>query len=76
MNDAKAVVLQADFEGTQSREYVLAGWESNPGSESVLNLDQTQSHSGNTSLILDRSSGSGSLLKTNIINLMRNFMTL
>ncbi|QDV51049.1 family 10 glycosylhydrolase [Gimesia fumaroli] len=68
MNDATAVVLQAGFEGSQSRDYILAGWESKGQKPHSWNLDQTQSHSGKASLLLDRTAGNNSL-KTNAIPL-------
>lgn len=68
MDDSKAVVLQADFEGAATQDYILAGWESNVGGQHAWNLDQSESHSGKVSLILDRPTGS-SLLKTNVIPL-------
>tara|TARA_R110002095_G_scaffold78106_2_gene67141 strand:+ start:93811 stop:97773 length:3963 start_codon:yes stop_codon:yes gene_type:complete len=68
MNDATAVVLQADFEGQKSRDYILAGWESKDQKPHSWNLDRTQSHSGKVSLLLDRAPGNNSL-KTNVIPL-------
>lgn len=68
MNEATAVVLQADFEGKKSRDYILAGWESKDQSLSSRNLDHTQSHSGKSSLLLDHAPGNNSL-KTNVIPL-------
>ena len=68
MNDATAVVLQADFEGQNSRDYILAGWELKDQKLHSWNLDRSQSHSGKASLLLDNTPGNSSL-KTNEIPL-------
>jgi len=71
MEDKASVVFQADFEGQNSRDYILAGWESNDQSKVSWNLDTTESHSGKASLLLDHAPGSSSL-RTNTIPLQQS----
>lgn len=71
MNDDSAVVFRADFESQNSRDYILAGWESKDQNQTAWNLDTTESHSGKSSLLLGRTKGSRSL-KTNTIPLQQS----
>lgn len=71
MEKAASVVLQADFEGIKSSEYILAGWEAKNQDNKSWSLDTNQAHSGNVSLVLDRADGNSSL-KTNEIPLQQS----
>ena len=71
INDGSAIVFQADFESQNSRDYILAGWESKDKNQTVWNLDTTESHSGKSSLLLGSTQGNRSL-KTNIIPLQQS----
>ncbi len=71
MEDENSIVFQADFEARNSRDYILAGWESKDPSGVSWNLDTTESHSGKASLLLDHTSGSSSL-RTNTIPLQQS----
>ena len=68
LDDASAVVFKADFEAKDSRDYILAGWESKTDQRVSWNLDTTQAHSGRTSLVLDTRPGNN-FLRTNPIPL-------
>lgn len=71
MEDEASIVFKADFEGRNSRDYILAGWESKDQSSVPWNLDTTESHSGKASLLLDHTPGSSSL-RTNAIPLQQS----
>ncbi|MCH9653036.1 MAG: family 10 glycosylhydrolase [Planctomycetes bacterium] len=67
-DDDSTIVFQADFESHNSRDYILAGWESKNQNQIAWNLDSTESHSGKSSLLLGLKQGNSSL-KTNEIPL-------
>ncbi|QDT26572.1 family 10 glycosylhydrolase [Gimesia panareensis] len=67
-DDSSAVVFRADFESKNSRDYILAGWESKVEQGVAWNLDKTEAHSGRTSLVLDTQPGNN-FLRTNPIPL-------
>lgn len=68
LDDSSAVVFRADFESSDSRDYILAGWESKVDQSVTWNLDKTEAHSGRTSLVLGAKPGSH-FLRTNPIPL-------
>lgn len=68
LDDASAVVFKADFEAKNSRDYILAGWESKTDQRVSWNLDTSEAHSGRTSLVLDTRPGNN-FLRTNPIPL-------